>query len=94
MYCFSFCIITFSSPFLSSHSTSPCLCCLSRPRSGISGGAGASDGPSTQYVQAGAEWCWCNTGETVEILWIRQPQFRVTQGERTHTLGKHINMNF
>lgn len=36
--------------------------------SGVGGGAGASDGPSAQHVQAGAERRWCDSGEAVEVL--------------------------
>lgn len=62
--------------------------------SGIGGGPGASHGPSAQYVPAGAEWRRCDSGETMEVLWLRQPRFSVTQGERTHTLRKHTEQTF
>lgn len=73
-----------------------CLCPVSwllPVAPGVSGGAGAAHGPSAQHVQAGAERCRSNSGETLEVLRVRRPRFSVTQGERTHTLGKHATVN-
>lgn len=50
--------------------TSPCLSHSCSPVPGVSGGAGAAHGPSAQYVQAGAERRRCNSGETLEVLWV------------------------
>lgn len=40
-------------------------CCLF---TGDRDGAGAPDGPSAQHVQAGTEWSWSQSRETLEIL--------------------------